>query len=188
MLLTPRPLLSFPLPICFHPVLRYTVLLFFALAGLLAAQEPPYTHAPPVQAPSYRVRYDASTQPGALVFPVSYTLWIPPGALQVPVMCNLGTKEGVTVKTNQFAGVWPGNETFFSELRGRGGRGGVAIDPLTSHESGNSRSLFQNLQYSDTPAWPLVPMCFTDPAASLSQSPKHRYRVIAVNTAGLKSK
>ncbi len=437
--------------------MRYTILLFIALAGLLSAQEPPYTNAPAVQPPYYRVRYEASAQPGALVFPVSYTIWIPPGvktlrgvvvhqhgcgegscksgltgafdlhwqalakqhdcallspvyeqpekancqlwcdprngsdstfqksltdlgaqsghpelatvpwalwghsggglwaggmvllhpdrvaaawlrsgvpslkvatnkpapytipnaALQVPVMCNLGTKEGVTVKTNQFAGVWPGNEAFFTALRGRGGLIGVAIDPLSSHECGNSRYLaipwldaclsarlprrngqplkpmpeksawlaplnggapvpaaqfsgareqsiwlpnaaiaqawaqyvkdtavtdttpppapfnvrvvgnqltweagadlesglakfiierdgqvlatvpeqaknpfgrllFQNLQYSDTPTQPLVPMRFTDTAASPSQ--KHRYRVIAVNTVGLKSK
>ena len=28
-------------------------------------------------------------------------------ALKVPLMCNLGTKEGVTVKDKNFAGVWP---------------------------------------------------------------------------------
>ena len=48
------------------------------------------------------------------------------------------------------------------------------------------RPLFQNLQYSDTPAQPLVPMRFTDATAHPGQ--KHRYRVIAVNTVGLKSK
>ena len=48
------------------------------------------------------------------------------------------------------------------------------------------RPLFQNLQYSDTPAQPLMPMRFTDPTAPPGQN--HRYRVIAVNTAGLKSK
>ena len=437
--------------------MRFTVLSFIALVGLLSAQEPPYTNAPAVQPPYYRVRYEASAQPGTLVFPVSCTIWIPPGvktlrgvvvhqhgcgegscksgltgafdlhwqalakkhdcallspvyeqpekatcqlwcdprngsdaafqksltdlgaqsghpelptvpwalwghsgggfwaggmvllhpdrvaaawlrsgvpslkvatnkpapytipnaALQVPVMCNLGTKEGVTVKSNQFAGVWPGNEAFFTEGRGRGGLVGVAIDPLSSHECGNSRylaipwldaclsarlprrngqplkpmpeksawlaplnggapvsaakfsgareksiwlpnaalakawgqyvkdtavtdttpppapfnvriaghqltweagadlesglahfiierdgqvlatvpeqaknpfgrPLFQNLQYSDTPAQPLVPMRFIDTTAQPGQ--KHRYRVIAVNTVGLKSK
>ena len=48
------------------------------------------------------------------------------------------------------------------------------------------RPLFQNLQYSDTPAQPLVPMRFIDTTAQPGQ--KHRYRVIAVNTVGLKSK
>ena len=64
---------------------------------------------------------------------------IPPAALLVPVMCNLGTKEGVTVKNGQFAGVWPGVETYFNALRGKGALVGVAVDPLTSHECGNQR-------------------------------------------------
>ena len=48
------------------------------------------------------------------------------------------------------------------------------------------RPVFQNLQYSDTPMQPLVPMQFTDTKAEAGK--KHTYRVIAVNTAGLKSK
>ena len=66
---------------------------------------------------------------------------LPDAALKVPVMCNLGTKEGVTVKDDRFAGVWPANEVFFNELRGRGGLISVAVDPLTSHECGNQRYL-----------------------------------------------
>lgn len=62
-------------------------------------------------------------------------------ALKVPVMCNLGTKEGVTVKDKGFGGVWPANEVFFNEVRGRGGLVGVAIDPLSSHDCGNQRYL-----------------------------------------------
>ena len=46
------------------------------------------------------------------------------------------------------------------------------------------RPIFQGLQYSDTPAQPLVPLRFTDATAKPGQ--KHRYRVIAVNTAGLR--
>jgi hypothetical protein len=241
---------------------------------------------------------------------------VPAAGLQVPVMCNLGTKEGVTDKEGRFAGVWPANEAFFGELRSRGGLIGVAVDPLSSHECGNQRYLaipwldaclsarlpkygsqtlvamptadtwlakvtgqeavpaakfvgdplqagwlpneamakawmqyvkdtavadttppstptnvrvsgneisweakadlesglasfiierdgkvlanlpeqgrnpfgrpvFQNLQYSDTPTQPLVPLQYTDPKAELGKS--HTYRVIAVNTAGLKS-
>ena len=68
-------------------------------------------------------------------FPVSLA------ALQVPLMCNLGTAEGVTVKDNRFAQVWPVNEAFFEELRSRGALIGVAIDPRTSHECGNQRYL-----------------------------------------------
>ena len=242
---------------------------------------------------------------------------LPDAALKVPLMCNLGTKEGVTVKDKHFAGVWPANEAFFNEVRGKGGLIGVAVDPLSSHECGNQRYLaipvarclperssaedrgdplvamptdkawlapvpggeaapaakfagdplkaawlpneaiakawmeyvkdttvtdttpppaptnvrvkgnkltweaeadlesglasfiierdgqflanvpeqgknpfgrpvFQNLQYSDTPTQPLVPMQFTDTKAEPGK--KHTYRVIAVNTVGLKSK
>ena len=48
------------------------------------------------------------------------------------------------------------------------------------------RPIFQNLQYSDTPTQPLVPMQFTDTKAEPGK--KHSYRVFAVNTVGLKSK
>jgi hypothetical protein len=65
---------------------------------------------------------------------------LPDAALKVPVMCNLGTKEGVTVK-DRFAGVWPANEAFFNEVRGKGGLISVSIDPLSSHECGNQRYL-----------------------------------------------
>ena len=242
---------------------------------------------------------------------------LPDAALKVPVMCNPGTKEGVTVKDSRFGGVWPANETFFNEVRSKGGLISVAVDPLSSHECGNQRYLaipwldaclsarlpkiatdplnamptdqvwlapitggeaqpmakfsgeplkaawlqneaiakswmqyvkdtlvsdstlpsaptnlqvkgnelkweaeadlesglasfiierdgkflanlpetgknpfgrpiFQNLQYSDTPSQPLVPMKYTDTKAEAGK--KHIYRVITVNTAGLKSK
>jgi hypothetical protein len=66
---------------------------------------------------------------------------LPDAALKVPLMCNLGTKEGVTVKEGQFAGVWAANETFFNTVRGKGGLVGMAIDPLSSHDCGNQRYL-----------------------------------------------
>jgi len=59
---------------------------------------------------------------------------IPEAALSVPVMCSPGTKEGVTVKEGRFAGVWPANEAFFTEMRAKGALIGVAVDPLTAHE------------------------------------------------------
>jgi poly(3-hydroxybutyrate) depolymerase len=71
--------------------------------------------------------------------PVPYS--IPDAACGVPTMCNVGTKEGVTVKDGQFAGVWPGVEVFFRELRSKGGLVGVAVDPLSSHDCGNQRYL-----------------------------------------------
>jgi pimeloyl-ACP methyl ester carboxylesterase len=428
------------------------------MATAAVGQEPPYDVFPPAEPPFYRVRYEASVEPGKLIFPVNYTLWIPPGvkqlrgvivhqhgcgegscksgltgaydlhwqalarrhdcallapsyeqpekaecqkwcdprngsdatfqrcladlgtssghpelaqvpwalwghsggghwaggmvllhpervaaawlrsgvplleadpkratinphtlpdaALQVPVMCNPGTQEGVTVKDGRFAAVWPANEAFFRAVRGKAGLVGVAVDPLTAHECGNQRYLaipwldaclaarlpqvvgeplrpmsrehawlaavtgteampaahykddplqagwlpdeaiarawmqyvkdtaiadaspppaptglrargtalswyveadlesglagfiverdgeflaslpeqpknpfgrpvFQGLQYSDTPAMPLVPLEFTD--ARSQPGKRHRYRVIAVNTAGVKS-
>ena len=249
--------------------------------------------------------------------PTIKTYTVPDAAFRVPMMCNMGTKEGVTVKEGRFAGVWPANEAFFTALRAKGGLIGIAVDPLTAHECGNQRYLaipwldacltarlpktagdplramtaedawlapilggeaapaakfsgeplkaawlpneamakawmeyvvdtkvadttpppaptnvrvqgntltweaeadlesglasfaierdgqflvsvpergknpfgrpiFQNLQYSDTPTQPLVPMQFTDTKAEPGK--KHVYRVIAINTVGLKSK
>lgn len=265
----------------FISTMRPFALLFLALAGSLCAQNAPYDVFPPAEAPYYRVRYEASTKPGELIFPVNYTIWVPPGvkavrgvivhqhgcgegscksgltgafdlhwqalakkhdcallapsyeqpekadcqmwcdprngssaafqkcladlgsksghpelskvpwalwghsggghwaggmvlmhpervaaawlrsgvpllkenpsrstikthtipnaALSVPMMCNPGTKEGVTVKEGRFAGVWPANEDFFNTVRGKGGLVGVAVDPLTAHECGNQR-------------------------------------------------
>ena len=62
-------------------------------------------------------------------------------ALRVPVMCNPGTKEGVTVKDGRFAGVWPANEAFFSEVRSKGGLIGVAVDPLTAQSAATNVTL-----------------------------------------------
>ena len=66
---------------------------------------------------------------------------LPKAALGVPMICNPGTKEGVTVKEGRFSKVWPANEAFFAKVRGAGGLLGVAVDPLTSHECGNQRYL-----------------------------------------------
>lgn len=261
--------------------MRTFTLLFLALAISSAAQQPPYDVFPPAEAPYYRVRYDASTKPGELIFPVNYTVWVPPGVKElrgvivhqhgcgegscksgltgaydlhwqalakkhdcallapsyeqpekaecqmwcdprngsdaafqkalvdlgaksghaemakvpwalwghsggghwaggmtllhpervaaaclrsgvpmleanparptiktytlpeavsgVPIMCNLGTKEGVTVKEGRFAGAWAANEKFFTAVRAKGGLIGVSVDPFTSHECGNQR-------------------------------------------------
>lgn len=73
--------------------------------------------------------------------PTIKTHVVPEGALSVPMMCNLGTKEGVTVTDGRFSKVWPANEVFFDRVRGAGGQIGIAIDPLTSHECGNQRYL-----------------------------------------------
>ncbi|MBL9200766.1 MAG: hypothetical protein JNL39_09685 [Opitutaceae bacterium] len=100
-----------------------------------------------------------SERPGIRPHPV------PAAALAVPLMCNLGTKEGVTVKDGRFAGVWPANESFFRAVRARGGLVGVAIDPLTSHECGNQRYLAipwldacLAARLPEKPGGPLLPM------------------------------
>src|SRR5215831_8932236 len=54
-------------------------LLLVACATELCAQKPPYDVFPPAAAPYYRVRYEASDQPGELIYGVNYTVWIPPG-------------------------------------------------------------------------------------------------------------
>ncbi|MDP6059559.1 MAG: hypothetical protein QGH33_11735, partial [Pirellulaceae bacterium] len=64
---------------------------------------------------------------------------LPDAALKVPVMCNPGTKEGVTVTDGRFARVWSANEVFFHRVREKGGLIGVAVDPLSAHECGNQR-------------------------------------------------
>ena len=64
---------------------------------------------------------------------------VPDAAISVPIMCNLGTKEGVTVKEGRFAGAWPANEAFFTVMRGKGALIGIAVDPFTAHECGNQR-------------------------------------------------
>lgn len=57
---------------CFIPVL---VVILTASAN---AQQAPYDTFPDAAPPYYRVRYEASSEPGQLIFPVNYTIWIPP--------------------------------------------------------------------------------------------------------------
>lgn len=77
-------------------------------------------------------------------FPEDPSLPLPditPATCAVPVMCNLGTKEGVTEHTGRFAQVWEKTQLFFKPLRAKGGLVGVAVDPNSSHDCGNSRYL-----------------------------------------------
>ena len=69
------------------------------------------------------------------------TLEFSAAALAVPVMCNLGAKEGVTETTGRFAGVWKGVLPLFRDVRTKGGLVGVAVDPDSSHDCGNQRYL-----------------------------------------------
>jgi pimeloyl-ACP methyl ester carboxylesterase len=90
---------------------------------------------------------------------------LPKAALRVPMMCNPGTKEGVTVKDGRFAKVWPANEKFIKTVRARGGLLGVAVDPLSAHECGNQRYLAipwldacLTARLPKKPGQPLIPM------------------------------
>ncbi|MCB1224528.1 MAG: hypothetical protein KDK99_01845 [Verrucomicrobiales bacterium] len=300
-----------------------------AFATLATAQEPPYDVVPDVAPPYYRVRYEASSEPGALIFPVKYTVWIPPGvptlrgvvvhqhgcgegscksgltgafdlhwqalakkhhcallapsyeqpqdadcqmwcdprngsdaAFQkaladlgkqsghaelatvpwalwghsggghwaggmtllhpdrtaaavlrsgvplfeanpdrssiqphtldddvaaVPILCNLGTKEGVTVKEGRFAGAWAANEAFFTAVRARGGLIAVSVDPFTSHECGNQRyftipwlDACLTARLPEKPGDPLKPMptssAWLAPLLGTSATPAAKYQ------------
>lgn len=70
-----------------------------------------------------------------------YIIEIPEEAYPIPMMCNLGTQEGVTVKDGKHAKRWPSTEYFFKLMRGKGGLTGLAVDPLTGHPTGNQRYL-----------------------------------------------
>jgi len=73
--------------------------------------------------------------------PAAKVIQIPSEALTIPMMCNLGTKEGYTVQDGRFSKVWPAAERFFKTVRGGGGLIAVSVDPLTGHECGNQRYL-----------------------------------------------
>jgi hypothetical protein len=65
-------------------------------------------------------------------------------------------------------------------------RDGHVVDRVPeSPKNPFGRPLFQNLQYSDTPPQPLAAMKYTDTTAVPGL--RHRYRIIAINTAGLRS-
>lgn len=100
-------------------------------------------------------------------------------ACQVPLMCNLGVREGVMDRTNRFAGVWPGVERYFKTLRSRGALIGVSIDPLTSHECGNQRYL----------AIPWLDACLTArlprrAGGALQPMPSRSAYLVPINGAG----
>jgi hypothetical protein len=66
---------------------------------------------------------------------------VPDEVINIPMMVNLGTQEGVTVKEGRFSYMWPGTELFFKALREKGVFISVAVDPLTGHPTGNQRYL-----------------------------------------------
>ena len=51
------------------------------LTAAITAPVAPYENLLPADPPYYRMRYEAPAEPkeGELIYPVSYTIWIPPG-------------------------------------------------------------------------------------------------------------
>jgi hypothetical protein len=79
------------------------------LAGLTAGadgQTPPYDVRPEVAPPLWRVRYEAAQEPGGLIFPVTFTAWIPPGVktLRGVIVHQHGCGEGSC--TSGLTGAW----------------------------------------------------------------------------------
>ena len=65
-------------------------------------------------------------------------------------------------------------------------RDGAFLAKVEGPKNRFGRPLFQGLQYSDTPEFPLVKMEYVD--KSQKSGKQHSYKVITVNTVGLKSK
>lgn len=74
-------------------------------------------------------------RPGDRAFEIS------PASLQIPIMCNQGTKEGITETGGRFASVWPRYQQLFNSIRSRGGLIGHSVDNLSEHTGGNQRYL-----------------------------------------------
>lgn len=63
----------------YQPSLLLTCGFCLVLCAPAAAQRAPYDVFPPAEPPYFRVRYEASEEPGGAIFPVNYTIWLPPG-------------------------------------------------------------------------------------------------------------
>lgn len=147
--------------------MRALVFLFTVLPLVATAQQPPYDQPPVVEAPYFRVRYEASMNPGELIFPVQYTVWIPAGVetLRGVIVHQHGCGEG-SCKSGQTGAF----DLHWQAL-------------ARKHECA---LLAPSFAFSDTPAIPLMEMRYTDTTAETGKT--HQYRVITVNTAGLESK
>jgi len=77
-----------------------------AITGPACGQAPPYDVRPAVEPPVYRVRYEAATEPGGLIFPATFTAWIPPGVktLRGVIVHQHGCGEGSC--TSGLTGAW----------------------------------------------------------------------------------
>lgn len=62
-------------------------------------------------------------------------------ALEIPIMCNQGIKEGISETDGRFASVWPRYQFLFNSFRSRGGLIGHSVDSISEHNCGNQRYL-----------------------------------------------
>lgn len=76
--------------------MRFPLLFPLLIVTTLAAQEAPYDVFLEAEPPYFRVRYEASENPGELAFPVKYTIWIPEntGELKGVIVHQHGCGEG----------------------------------------------------------------------------------------------
>ena len=76
--------------------LLFPLIVSLLFSELCLGQAPPYDQPPEAAPPYYRVRYDAEATKGGLIFPVQYTVWIPPGVetLRGVVVHQHGCGEG----------------------------------------------------------------------------------------------
>ena len=62
--------------------MKRVLIFFFAVTASVFGQKAPYDVFPAAEPPYFRVRYEAK-EAGELIFPVNYTIWIPPGVKAV---------------------------------------------------------------------------------------------------------
>lgn len=74
-------------------------------------------------------------RPGDSPYPLT------PALLEVPIMANQGTREGITETDGRFASVWPRLKFLVNSLRSRGGLIGHSVDAISEHNCGNQRYL-----------------------------------------------
>ncbi|MDA7916824.1 hypothetical protein N9B49_01235 [bacterium] len=64
-----------------------------------------------------------------------------PALLEVPIMSNQGTREGITDTDSRFATVWQRYRFLINSIRSKGGLIGHSVDAISEHNCGNQRYL-----------------------------------------------
>jgi hypothetical protein len=110
------------------------------------------------------------------------------GATDDPTPPPAPTNVKAAAKTGSVELTWDAEVDFESGLQAfviqRDGKDLAQLPEKPQNKFG--RPLFQNMSYGDTPVEPLPDFKFTD--ATAKPGARHEYRVVAVNSVGLKSK